>query len=218
MSGSLEKEIARAYPRRGDRYYVLSKMRSDPLYAAVHEQIGSSELPLLDLGCGLGLLAFYLRLKGSTMPIHGLDYDGRKIRDAKVAAERLGVTGIDFAEHDARQGLPEHSGNVTILDILQFFSPSQQEALVQLAAERVAPGGKLVIRTGLHDETWRFKITVAGDILAKITQWMKAAPMHYPAAEDFRKWLSGYGRVDVRPLWGSTPFNNHLVVLERPAP
>lgn len=215
MSAALHARIAGLYPGQWDRRYVPAKLKSDPLYGAVHEELRGSPLPLLDLGCGLGLLAFYLRESGHRFPIHGLDYDSRKIDGARQATAQGGYTGISFDHHDARLGLPDHSGNVTILDILQFFDPTQQETLLRLAAERVAPGGKLVIRSGLRDDSWRFKVTFAGDLLAKFTFWMKAAPTHYPSAEDFQRHLSPYGRVRIEPLWGATPFNNHRIVLER---
>lgn len=213
MSDPDIKRIASLFPGTWDRNYVASKLRTDPLYTALVENLRGSELPLLDLGCGLGLLAFYLRACGIEVPIHGLDYDVRKITSANEVSRKASFTGLTFAHHDARSGLPEHQGNVSILDILQFFTPSQQEELLKLAASRVAKGGKLVIRSGLRDESLRFKITVAGDLLAKATFWMKAAPTHYPTAEDFRRILSAYGEVTIRPLWGSTPFNNHLIVL-----
>lgn len=213
--GELHKRIAALYPGKWDHHYVGSKLRHDPLYDAVYEELRQSPEPLLDLGCGLGLLALYLRLRGLDFPIRGLDYDDRKTRSATDAVAESGVPAIDFQHHDARGGLPDHAGNVTILDILQFFTPTEQETLLRLAAERVSPGGKLVIRTGLRDDSWRFKITVAGDILAKATLWMKAAPTHYPAADDFQRILSPFGQVKILPLWGGTPFNNHLVVLQR---
>lgn len=201
--------------RRWDKHYVNAKLRSDPLYQAVFDELNGTPLPLLDLGCGLGVLAFYLRDKGIEVPIHSLDYDERKIDEANLKAKEEGINGLSFAFHDAREGLPDHEGNVTILDILQFFSPEQIHTLLTQAADRVAPGGKLVIRSGLKDDSWRFKVTVAGDLLAKCTFWMKAAPMHYPTAEDFRASLSPHGEVSISPLWGSTPFNNHLIVLSK---
>ncbi|MBB5351846.1 2-polyprenyl-3-methyl-5-hydroxy-6-metoxy-1,4-benzoquinol methylase [Haloferula luteola] len=201
--------------RNWDGQYIAAKLRSDPLYQAVLGELSTSSLPLLDLGCGLGLLAFYLREKGIEVPIHSLDYDQRKIHEARRLTEERGLKDLRFDFHDARQGLPQHHGNVTILDILQFFTPEEIETLLRLAAARVAPGGKLVIRSGLRDETWRFKATVAGDLLAKCTFWMKAAPTHYPTAEDFRRVLAEFGEVHLSPLWGSTPFNNHLIVLQR---
>jgi len=188
----------------------------DPLYDAVFNELKGSDLPLLDLGCGLGLLAFYLRARGLDMPIRGLDYDDRKIVSAKHASPTGKWRAIDFSHHDARLGLPDHHGNVTILDILQFFTSEEQGILLRQAAGRVAPGGKLVIRSGLKDKSMRFRITVAGDLLAKLSFWMKAAPTHYPVAEDFIRILSPFGETRITPLHGSTPFNNHLIVLRRP--
>lgn len=208
-----QNEIARLFPGRWNRNYVATKLRTDPLYTALAKELRGSDLPLLDLGCGLGLLAFFLRSQGIGVPIHGLDYDCRKIRDARNAATLASSTGLEFTHHDARGGLPEHRGNVSILDILQFFDPAEQESLLCLAASRVAPGGKLVIRSGLRDDSWRFKVTVLGDLLAKATFWMKAAPTHYPSAADFRRILGKFGEVEISPLWGSTPFNNHLIVM-----
>ena len=172
-------------------------------------------MPLLDIGCGIGLSAFFLRSHGIDVPVHGLDYDERKIEAANAAARRGGFADVSFSRHDAREGLPDHHGNVCILDILQFFTPSDRETLLREAADRVAPGGLLLIRSGLRDDSWRFRITVAGDLLAKATCWMKAAPTHYPAAEDFHRVLSPRGSVEIHPLWGRTPFNNHWIAMRR---
>lgn len=208
--------IASLYAGRWNQNYVAAKLRTDPLYTALAEQLRPSHLPLLDLGCGLGLLAFFLRAQGIDVPIHGLDYDSRKIIAANKAAELAGTARVSFATHDAREGLPAHAGNVSILDILQFFNPEEQSRLLNLAARRVAPGGLLIIRSGLRDSSLRFKITVAGDLIAKASFWMKAAPTHYPAAADFHRILSPFGHVKITPLWGRTPFNNHLIVLRCP--
>lgn len=214
MTAQLARKLAKPFPSIWERSYVSSKVKTDPLYGAVFEEFQDSGLPLLDLGCGMGVLAFYLREKGLKFPIHGLDYDPRKIDAARRVTGLLAHRGLSFDTHDARSGLPEHVGNVSVLDILQFFTPPEQETLLNLAADRVLPGGKLVIRSALRDASWRFKVTVAGDILAKASFWMKAAPTHYPTAEDFERILSPHGKVRIEPLWGGTPFNNHLIVLE----
>jgi SAM-dependent methyltransferase len=209
------RNIATLFPRTWDRHYVASKLRTDPLYAALTENLRGSTLPLLDLGCGLGLSALYLRAHAIQVPIHGLDYDLRKIQSAQQAAALAQQHDLIFTHHDARNGLPPHLGNVAILDILQFFTPAEQVRLLEHAASRTAPGGKLIIRSGLHDTSLRFRITVAGDLLAKLSFWMKSGPIHYPTAEDFHKILDPFGKVEITPLWGNTPFNNHLIVLSR---
>lgn len=215
LKAAAVQQIAALFPGRWERNYVAAKLRTDPLYTALTTHLRDSPLPLLDLGCGLGLLGLFLRTEGIEVPIHGLDYDSRKITMAKLAATSSKLQGLTFSQHDARTGLPEHLGNVSILDILQFFTPAEQATLLTLAAARVDTGGKLVIRSGLRDDSWRFKLTVIGDWLAKATFWMKAAPTHYPSLEDFERILAPFGNVSISPLWGGTPFNNHLIVLTR---
>jgi len=215
MTESSVREIAAMFPGRWDRNYVAAKLRTDPLYSTLTENLRDSELPLLDIGCGLGLLAFVLRAEGIGVPIHGIDYDPRKVEAARRGAISSHARELLFSHHDVRTGLPAHQGNVSILDILQFLTPDEQATFLPLAASRVAPGGRLIIRSGLRDASWRFKVTVLGDWLAKATFWMKAAPTHYPTSGDFQKILSPFGTVEISPLWGGTPFNNHLIILRR---
>lgn len=202
---------------RWDYFYARSKLRSDPVYAAVVREIAASELPVLDIGCGIGLLAQYLRATGHRAPVIGFDYDGRKISSARFVAEQSGYQGLSFSSGDARSGLPDFNGHVVILDILQFFTREEQNALLGNAAARVAPGGKLIIRSTLRDDSWRFRMTVWGDYFAKITSWMKAAPTWYPDEEQFREVLGGASmNLRLEPLWGGTPFNNYLLIATRP--
>lgn len=215
MNHKSAREIAASFPSHWDRHYAASKLRTDPLYNALAADLAISTLPLLDIGCGIGLSAHFLRSRGIEVPIHGLDYDTRKIHSARQAAATAGLSDITYNTHDARRGLPEHHGNVCILDILQFFDPQAQQYLLTLAAQRVAPGGLLLIRSGIRDESWRFKITVAGDLLAKATRWMRAAPTHYPTRADFERILSPHGELDINPLWGRTPFNNYWIRLRK---
>ncbi len=206
-----EREISGLFTSRWHRGYARGKLRSDPLYGGVFSELEGSALPLLDLGCGIGVLAFYLRERGLDFPVLGIDYDPGKIEAAQAAAS--GYRDLEFRHGDAREGMPESSGNVTILDILQFFTAGQQAELLAAAARRVAPGGKLIIRTGLRDKSWRFKVTYLGDLLARATFWMKAAPTHYPTAGSLTTTLEAAGlEGSIRPLWGKTPFNNHLAV------
>ena len=198
------------------RNYVRSKLRTDPLYPAVWQELKDSQQALLDLGCGLGLSAFFLRHCGFTPDILGIDYDEPKIDAARTIAAKH-YPNTEFQHGDAREGIPDFSGNVTILDILQFFDPSQQRSLLENAARSVAPGGKLVIRSGLRDRSWRFRLTHLGDLVARATRWMKAAPSSYPTESSLRDVLQNSGlQGTVRPLWGRTPFNNYLLTFTRP--
>jgi 2-polyprenyl-3-methyl-5-hydroxy-6-metoxy-1,4-benzoquinol methylase len=215
VTSSETNRIAKAFDSRWQRHYVASKLRTDPVYQAIAGQLDASPLPVLDIGCGLGLLAFYLRAHGVTSPFLGVDFDAPKISAARLAAAKLGAEHTEFRTTDVQTGIPHHSGNVCILDVLQYLTPEGQAELLTEAALRVPAGGVLAIRSGLRDDSTRFKVTVAGDLFAKATFWMKSAPKHYPRAGDFERILSPFGNVEVRPLWGNTPFNNHLITLRR---
>ncbi|MFK7909687.1 MAG: class I SAM-dependent methyltransferase [Akkermansiaceae bacterium] len=214
---TIANKISSLFKGTSDRIYTRCKIKTDPLYEGVLGELKNQDRPLLDIGCGMALLAMYLRESGWVGSVIGFDYDSRKIESGKDVLQRGHYQNIILQQGDAREELPEHQGNVTILDILQFFEPSEQADLLKLASDRVEPGGKLIIRSGLKEKNLRFFITWLGDLFAKITFWMKAAPTHYPTAEFFREKLEGHGlSVEIRPFWGKTPFNNYLIVAKRP--
>jgi 2-polyprenyl-3-methyl-5-hydroxy-6-metoxy-1,4-benzoquinol methylase len=208
--------IARLCDRQWDYHYTRIKLATDPVYAAVAAELAGTALPALDVGCGMGLLAHYLRAAGMMSAMTGLDLDERKIRSARAMAERSGQQGLAFEVADAAGVLPPFSGHVVLLDMLQYLTPGQRHHLLTAAADRVAVGGRLIIRSGLQDASWRFRATIAGDWLARITCWMISLPLDYPTADELRTTLEPCGlSVSIRHLWGGTPFNNHLIVGSR---
>ncbi len=207
------RRIGKKFPFGWYRDYVRVKLLTDPVYANAAREVAGSDLPLLDLGCGAGVLALYLRECGFAGRITGVDYDGRKIATAqRVAGDERTV----FSRVDLREGLPEHAGHVAVLDILQFFTPVEQEALLRGAAERVGEGGCLLIRSTLRESSLRFRLTRAGDWLAKLTFWMKAAPTAYPERETVVRLLEDCGlEGEARLLSGAMPFSNYWLVFRR---
>ena len=212
----IAKHISSLCSGRWDRSYTRSKILSDPLYAGVYHELKSRSTPLLDIGCGLGLFALYLREKGWSAPVIGFDYDHRKIEEGKQLIASGGYQGITLTQGDVRKNIPHHSGDVTMLDMFQFFETHEQENLLVSAAQRVCIDGKLIIRSGLKANNIRYFLTWFGDQLAKALFWMKAAPTHYPTADFFHNILEKEGfSVDIKPFWGKTPFNNFLIVATR---
>ena len=199
------------YPTRYLRGYVRGKLALDPVYRAVFAEIGTCPLPVLDIGCGVGLLAAFLRSRGHRAPLHGLDLDAEKIEAAQRTLGDRG--GLSFRAHDARDGLPPHRGHVVMLDILQYFSPDQQRELLAAAADRLAPTGRLIIRSCLSEATFRHRITRAVDRFASKVSWMKAEATTYPPKERFFGTLEPLGLEGrVQHLSGVLPFNNYLLV------
>jgi cyclopropane fatty-acyl-phospholipid synthase-like methyltransferase len=216
------RTIARAFaPRhpwgnRWDYCYVLSKLRSDPLYPGVLDALRGSSAPLLDMGCGLGLLAHALRHDGQTLPYRGVDNDAAKIRRAAGVARRAGLAASDFEVMDLATTLPAHRGSVAILDVLQYLPAEAQSALLRRAAAMLDGDGRLVLRMALADDSRRGRISRIGDRAANWIGWMQFRPRHYPDAATLRALLEQAGlQVSLAPLYGNTPFNNWLLVARR---
>ena len=209
------RELSARFPGTHARYYAWCKFATDPLYDAVFTALAETTAPLLDVGCGMGLCSFYLRARGCKFQMLGIDYDASKIAVAQKVAS-FHEPDLVFETTDARSGLPAHSGSVTLLDVLQYLTIDDQTALLREAAARVAPGGKLVIRTGMEAPGWRFQLTKLTDWFAVLCFWMKSKPVRYPRPETLAATLVACGlKGTIRPLWGRTPFNNWLAVFER---
>ena len=79
MNSPLREAAARYKPWPNLYFYAMGKIALDPAYPAVVSLLRDSQRPLLDLGCGMGLLAAYLRANGHRAPILGFDVDEEKI-------------------------------------------------------------------------------------------------------------------------------------------
>ncbi|MGH8322145.1 MAG: class I SAM-dependent methyltransferase [Gammaproteobacteria bacterium] len=207
------QHISRCFSGRWLQGYVRSKLKNDPVYAAVARQIIESPLPVLDIGCGIGLFAHYLHAIGRGAGYLGIDLDAHKIQIAQRAAR-------DYREIRFKQAsceiLPAWHGHVVILDTLHYLTAVTQQQLLRSAAARVAPGASLVIRSVLRDASWRFAITRLEEFLMHGIRWMRCRVQHYPDIEELRAPLAEAGlTIEIKPLWGRTPFNSYLIGARR---
>ena len=214
-----EDACARVAARFGEhwlRVYARWKLRSDPIFPAAFELLRESSKPLLDAGCGIGLLAFYLRERNFLPPISGLDRDGRKIERANAVKSGI-YRDLDFIEQDVCDPIAQ-TGNIVLFDLLHYLCPNEQSRLLSRLAARVGPGGLLVIRDCPRDRSPRFWLTHLAERFAQATTWNIKVPLHFPTRE---KILAAVGQErfsnTVAPLWGRTPFNNHLFIFRRRA-
>lgn len=206
--------IARHYlPSRFHYHYAKGKLGSDPLYAGVADALRGTTAPLLDLGCGMGLLAHTLALHGVTLPYAGVDSDARKIALAKQSARNARLRDTQFEVVDLATTIPAHRGSVALLDVLQYLPADAQQRTLDAAIGMLTQGARLVIRTGLHDASARARFTHFTDRIGRFIGWMNAAPKRYPDADELRVRLAAAGLdVSIEPWYGKTPFNNWRIV------
>lgn len=212
-----EAACSRAAANFGERWlrsYVGRKLRSDPIFPAAFELLRGSSQPLIDLGCGVGLLAFYLRERDFLEPITGLDRDSRKIARARVVAERT-YRDVSFIEQDVCEPIAA-SGNVVLFDLLHYLPPNEQMTLLARLAARVAPTGMLIVRDCPRDGNVRFWLTYLAERFAQSTTWNMKVKLHFPTRDNI---CQAFDENDfshnIASLWGRTPFNNHLFVFRR---
>jgi 2-polyprenyl-3-methyl-5-hydroxy-6-metoxy-1,4-benzoquinol methylase len=208
--------VAARFPERWLRIYAGRKLRSDPIFPAAFELLRDSPSPLVDVGCGVGLLAFYLRERNFLPPISGHDRDGRKIARANAVTNGV-YSNLAFIEQDVCEPIAQ-TGNVVLFDLLHYLSPNDQTRLLKRLARHVAPGGLLVIRDCPRDRNARFWLTHLAERFAQTITWNVKAPLHFPRREKILAAFSDdqFTRT-VQPLWGRTPFNNHLFIFRRRA-
>ena len=217
MTAEAIERIARRYEGRWLQGYARGKLRGDPVFAAAWELLQDSPLPVLDLGCGIGLFEFYLREHGYAAPLVGCDFDAPKIAQAQRIAAATDAA-IRFCTADLTRPLPPSAaGHVVILDVLHYLPAAAQRSLLESAAVRVAPGGLCFIRATPRDASWRFRVTQAEEWFIRAISWMKSGAVDYgTAAEITAPFVARGFTAEARPLWGRTPFNSYLFVLRAP--
>lgn len=210
-AAQLIERIASQFDGRWRQGYVRGKLRSDPIFAAAFELLKDSALPVLDVGCGLGLFEFYLREHGFAPPLVGLDFDAGKIAEARrVAARHYREVTFTVGDVLAAGGF---CGHVVLFDVLHYLPAERQAVVLDHLAGQVAPGGLCLIRATPRDGSWRFRVTQCEELFLRASQWMKSRARHYATFEEIVAPFRARGfSCEARPLWGRTPFNSHLFV------
>lgn len=207
----VERRIADRFASRFLRSYTRSKLRRDPIYRAAADLLRGSPLPLFDVGCGVGLLEFFLRESGFEPPIIGIDHDSRKIVAATAIAPAY--KALSFHTGDARDPVP-HGNNVALLDVLHYFSSDDQRRILRNAAAAVPPGGVVLIRDAVRDNSLRYRVTAVQERFSRAVRWLRADRLNFPTRAEITAPFDGFTE-EVLPMWGGTPFNNYLFVFRR---
>lgn len=122
-----------------DRLFIRGRAVLADL-AAVEERL-PREGPILDLGCGRGLLANLLLEASARREVLGIDPDPRRIAVARLT-ER---PGLSFRVGDARhEDLPPCDAAV-LMDVLYLLREEDQLQVLARAGAALRPGGRLVV-------------------------------------------------------------------------
>ena len=190
------------------RWYCLGKSFADPAYSHLAKNLAGSDLPLLDVGCGAGTLAAFLRASGFGAPVVGIDPDAEKIRIARAA-----LPDCTFAVGDA-QNLPAHAGHIAVLDVLHYLGHGDRASFFREIAARLPSRGRAYLRTALRDRSWRFAATRLEEAWVNLSGWIPFRSNPFPSREELETHARDAGLLcRILPMFGKTPFNSHLAEL-----
>jgi uncharacterized protein (DUF2062 family)/2-polyprenyl-3-methyl-5-hydroxy-6-metoxy-1,4-benzoquinol methylase len=208
-----EAAIRRTVARYGqapsrDRFYVASKLRSDPAVGEVIELEGDFGAAI-DAGCGRGQLGLLLLELGRVSRLLGFDWDERKVAMARAAGRtdatfgRAELTDFDWPEVDT----------VFLVDVLHYLPLALQNTVIERAAAALSTGGRIVIREVDAGPGNRARLTMLFERIGAKVGYNRAGALEYRSANDIAAKLRELGLV-VEAAGGSkgSPLANVLIV------
>lgn len=94
---------------------------------------------VLDFGCGVGLLARYLRIRLPEAHIDGFDVSQESVEKVDPALSSRGL--FTSALHD----LPRDYDLIVVANVMHHVAPEQRPSFLQDLASRLRPGGSISI-------------------------------------------------------------------------
>lgn len=212
-------------PRERTRFhYLRAKLLGDPVAKLVANIAGDRPNILgsvLDVGTGRGQLPLLLIELGRAANVRGFDWDEAKIAAAQRAAARCddGMARADatFVCADARTARFDFADTVLAIDVLHYFTPDEQDAILDRAASAVLPGGRVLVREADTRRGWRSLMTLTEERIFTFLRFNRGERVCFRSASETAARLEAGGlRCTIRPAWGRTPFSNVLILGEKP--
>lgn len=208
-------------------HFARGKLRVDPVYRAILELgllLGRARV--LDLGCGQGLLAAWLRAaercchEGGSWPrawppapsalsTRGIELMARDVERARRALGSL----CDISQADIRSTAFGTVDAVVILDVLHYLSPQAQKEVLKRVRAALPPRGLLLLRVGDAGAGLRFRYGQWSDKLVMVLRGHASVAQHCRSVAQWRVLLRECGfDSEAQPMSEGTPFANVLLI------
>jgi 2-polyprenyl-3-methyl-5-hydroxy-6-metoxy-1,4-benzoquinol methylase len=121
---------------------------------------------ILDLGCGFGLFSLYYAIMGPERRVTGVDLNPRRIEMARRCAASLGVTNAGYHAEDVLRWRDERRFDaIYMLDLVHHLPADSVAGTLERIADRLAPGGTLIIKDVADRPTYKRLFTLVLDRL-----------------------------------------------------
>ncbi len=213
-------------------HFSRSKLKRDPVFVGL---LRRGLIPdagrLVDLGCGQGLLASWLRSARALFDAGSWPADwpappkvgrivGVELMRADVERARQALSGTDeFEQGDIRSTDFGKADVVVILDVLHYIGHDEQLDVLRRVRTSLPANGTLVLRIGDAAGGLRFTMTRWVDALVWFARGHRGMRSHCRTTDDWADILGQLGfRVDRQPMSERTPFANVMLVARASAP
>jgi hypothetical protein len=209
-------DISRAYGHsRWLRGYVSGKISWDPVYPLARREIIERHQPVIDIGCGIGLLGISMRAAGISLRYRGSDISAWKVNLGKEAVRYYGFEDAGFEVCDALSTTITPGATVCMIDVLHYLDTTDQQRMLHRLAEAAEDGSLVLIRTALRGMGWRYAATLIEEWWTRATGWIRGGRINFPTREEILGVFEGRGlHAEISPLWGKTPFASCLVKIQ----
>jgi SAM-dependent methyltransferase len=206
--------------------FARGKLRGDPVFCALLERgllLGRGHI--LDLGCGQGLLAAWLKAallsyESGSWPqgwppaptprsTRGIEL---MIRDVERAHMALGPE-CEISQGDIRSAEFGTTDAVVILDVLHYIGREEQLQVLKRVRAALPARGLLLLRIGDAAGGLRFRYSQWVDKLVMLFRGHATVATHCRSADQWRNLLSECGfDVQATPMSQGTRFANVLMI------
>lgn len=158
---------------------------------------------VLDLGCGHGIFANLMGLRGPQRRILALEKNS-----AKAAFAHGRVSNVTVENRDIRDEQFPTVDAVTLIDVLHHLSSFEEQVVILDAVHRILPvGGQLVLKEVSRSRKVRYRLTCVLDRLA-----YPGDVFYFRRHEEFLKILAERGfSTEFHPLWSHVPYAHYVV-------
>jgi SAM-dependent methyltransferase len=204
--------------------FARGKLSGDPVYRAVWEGPWIRPGPVVDIGCGQGLmLSLFAGSREQPdlypqfawrrdCPLYGIE---TRPAVAHIAQRALAVEARILGS-DART-TPLPTGQTLLLfDVLHMMSAGDQDALLDAALAALSSDGVLLIREADASAGWRFRLVRWANRGKALLKGYSSRSFHFRSSIAWKSWLESRGlAVETHPMHAGTPFGNHLLIARR---
>lgn len=205
-------------------HFAHGKLSRDPLFPALLTPgLLPAEARILDLGCGQGLLAAWLRTAtrqraSASNPAprithyHGIELHAAAVERGRIALGR--APSIHLQVDDITTATLPTADVITLIDVLHYLPPDAQETLLSHIRTVLPPHGRLLLRIGNADAGFAHRLSRLTDSLVVCGHGGGWPSLHCRTLDAWLALLQQRGfRCETQPM-GGAGFANVLILAQ----